>query len=39
MNKRQTKKHWKKALKIAIFSFEMADKYIKRYNLKEGFRL
>lgn len=28
MNKRQKKKHFKYALKLAIFSFELAEKYL-----------
>ena len=33
MNKRQNKKHLKKADKYAIFSFELAERYLKRYHL------
>ncbi len=39
MNKRQTKKHWKKAIKLSIISIELADRYLKRYNVKERFKL
>ena len=35
MNKRQQKKHFKKALKLSIFSIELAEKYLKRYPVKE----
>ncbi len=35
MNKRQTKKHWKKAIKFSIFSIELTERYLKRYNVKE----
>ena len=35
MNKRQQKKHFKKALKLSIFSIELAEKYLKRYSVKE----
>lgn len=36
MTKRQAKKHNKKVDKLAIFSFEIAEMYMKRYNLKES---
>lgn len=35
MNQRQTKKHFKKALKFSIISIELAEKYLKRYPIKE----
>lgn len=35
MNKRQTKKHWKKAIRMSIISIEGAERYLKRYNVKE----
>ena len=35
MNKRQTKKHWKKAIKLSIISIELAEMYLKRYNVKD----
>lgn len=34
MNKRQKKKHLKKAMRLAIISFEMADHYLNRYGLQ-----
>ena len=33
MNKRQYKKHMKKANRLAIFSIELAERYLKRYRL------
>lgn len=33
MNKRQKKKHYKKADKYALFSIELAERYLKRYRL------
>ena len=35
MNKRQTKKHWKKAIKLSIISIDLAERYLKRYNVKD----
>lgn len=34
MNKRQKKKHIKKALRLSIVSLELADKYLRRYRVK-----
>ena len=34
MNKRQKKKHLKKALTLSIISIELADKYLRRYRIK-----
>ena len=34
MNKRQKKKHLKKALRLSIISIELADKYLRRYRVK-----
>lgn len=34
MNKRQKKKHIKKALRLSIISIELADKYLRRYKVK-----
>ena len=33
MNKRQKKKHMKKAMKLSIISIEMADRYLARYRM------
>lgn len=33
MNKRQKKKHFKKANKLAIISIELAERYLKKYRL------
>ena len=33
MNKRQKKKHFKKAERLAIVSFELAERYLKRFHL------
>ena len=33
MNKRQKKKHYKKALKLAIINLELAERYLRRYRL------
>lgn len=39
MNKRQKKKHLKKAIKLSLISLEMADRYLARYGLqKEQFK-
>ena len=35
MNKRQAKKHLKKALKLAVVSFELGGWYLGRYRFKE----
>ena len=34
MNRRQKKKHLKKAMLLAIISFDMADWYLARYGLQ-----
>ena len=39
MNKRQKKKHLKKALRLSFFSIELADKYLRRYRVKETYNL
>lgn len=39
MNKRQRKKHIKKALRLAIISFELANKYLRRYRVKGNYSL
>lgn len=31
MNRRQAKKHFKKAMKLASFSLELAERYFARY--------
>ncbi len=38
MNKRQTKKHYKKACKLSLISWELAEKYLRRYKVKEMYR-
>ena len=35
MNKRQAKKHETKAYKLAIVSFELAERYLKRRRIKQ----
>ena len=35
MNRRQKKKHLKKAMILAIISFEMAEHYLSRYGLQK----
>ncbi len=32
MNKRQRKKHLRKALALAVISFDLADRYLARYH-------
>ena len=39
MNKRQQKKHLKKALRLSIISIELADKYLRRYRVKGTYSL
>ena len=39
MNKRQKKKHIKKALRLSIISIELADKYLRRYRVKGTYSL
>ena len=39
MNKRQKKKHLKKALRLSLISIELADKYLRRYRVKATYNL
>jgi len=34
MNRRQKKKHLKKAIRLSIISIEMAERYLARYHLQ-----
>lgn len=36
MTRRQAKKHYKKAMRFATFSFELADRYLNRYKVKDS---